>query len=164
MDGVGCGASNAGDAVWLARTPTLDRLAEVSLTTRLRAHGKAVGLPSDDDMGNSEVGHNAFGAGRVFDQGAKRVQMAIDSGEMFEGDEWKRLVRRVSESGEPMHFIGLLSDGNVHSHIEHLFAMLRRCNEEGVERRAFTFCSTGATCPKPARSSTSMPSRRFCTI
>ena len=134
MDGVGCGASNAGDAVWLARTPTLDRLAEVSLTTRLRAHGKAVGLPSDDDMGNSEVGHNAFGAGRVFDQGAKRVQMAIDSGEMFEGDEWKRLVRRVSESGEPMHFIGLLSDGNVHSHIEHLFAMLRRCNEEGVRK------------------------------
>ena len=133
MDGVGCGASNEGDAVWLARTPTLDRLAEVSLTTRLRAHGKAVGLPSDDDMGNSEVGHNAFGAGRVFDQGAKRVQMAIDSGELFEGDEWKKLVRQVSESGEPMHFIGLLSDGNVHSHIEHLFAMLRRCNDEGVE-------------------------------
>ncbi len=134
MDGVGCGASNEGDAVWLARTPTLDHLASVSLTTRLRAHGKAVGLPSDDDMGNSEVGHNAFGAGRVFDQGAKRVQMAIDSGEIFEGEEWKKLVRRVTESGEPMHFIGLLSDGNVHSHIEHLFAMLRRCNEEGVPR------------------------------
>ena len=133
MDGVGCGASDEGDAVWLARTPTLDRLAGMSLTTRLAAHGKAVGLPSDDDMGNSEVGHNAFGAGRVFDQGAKRVQMAIDSGEIFEGEEWKRLVRRVNESGEPMHFIGLLSDGNVHSHIEHLFAMLRRCNEEGVQ-------------------------------
>jgi 2,3-bisphosphoglycerate-independent phosphoglycerate mutase len=134
MDGVGCGASNEGDAVWLARTPTLDRLATKSLTTRLRAHGTAVGLPSDDDMGNSEVGHNAFGAGRVFDQGAKRVQMAIDSGEMFEGNEWKKLVRRVAESGEPIHFIGLLSDGNVHSHINHLFAMLRRCNEEGVEK------------------------------
>ncbi len=134
MDGVGCGASNEGDAVWLARTPTLDHLAGVSLTTRLRAHGTAVGLPSDDDMGNSEVGHNAFGAGRVFDQGAKRVQLAIDGGEMFEGDEWKRLVTRVHESGEPMHFIGLLSDGNVHSHIRHLFAMLRRCNDEGVAR------------------------------
>ena len=73
MDGVGCGASDEGDAVWLARTPTIDRLAGVSLTTRLAAHGTAVGLPSDDDMGNSEVGHNAFGAGRVFDQGAKRV-------------------------------------------------------------------------------------------
>ncbi len=134
MDGVGCGASNEGDAVWLARTPTLDGLASVSLTTRLRAHGMAVGLPSDDDMGNSEVGHNAFGAGRVFDQGAKRVQMAIDSGEIFEGEEWKKLVLRVKQSGEPIHFIGLLSDGNVHSHINHLFAMLQRCAEEGVER------------------------------
>jgi 2,3-bisphosphoglycerate-independent phosphoglycerate mutase len=132
MDGIGCGASNEGDAVWLARTPTLDRLASISLTTRLKAHGKAVGLPSDDDMGNSEVGHNAFGAGRIFDQGAKRVNNAIENGAIFEGAEWKRLVRRVEQSGEPMHFIGLLSDGNVHSNIHHLFAMLRRCNEEGV--------------------------------
>jgi len=148
MDGVGCGASNEGDAVWLARTPTLDRLAGVSLTTRLRAHGKAVGLPSDDDMGNSEVGHNAFGAGRVFDQGAKRVQMAIDSGEMFEGTEWKKLVRQVRESGEPMHFIGLLSDGNVHSHIEHLFAMLRRCNEEGVREARVHILLDGRDVPE----------------
>ncbi len=134
MDGVGCGAHDEGDAVWLARTPTLDRLAAESLTTRLRAHGLAVGLPSDDDMGNSEVGHNAFGAGRVFDQGAKRVQMAIESGEIFEGPEWKRLVAKVRASGEPMHFIGLLSDGNVHSHIQHLFAMLRRCDQDGVPK------------------------------
>ncbi|MBT8467150.1 MAG: 2,3-bisphosphoglycerate-independent phosphoglycerate mutase, partial [Deltaproteobacteria bacterium] len=148
MDGVGCGASNEGDAVWLARTPTLDRLEGISTTTRLRAHGTAVGLPSDDDMGNSEVGHNAFGAGRVFDQGAKRVQMAIDSGEIFEGEEWKKLVRRVSKSGEPMHFIGLLSDGNVHSHIEHLFAMLRRCNEEGVQRARVHILLDGRDVPE----------------
>ena len=148
MDGVGCGASNEGDAVWLARTPTLDRLSEMSLTTRLRAHGTAVGLPSDDDMGNSEVGHNAFGAGRIFDQGAKRVQMAIDSGEIFEGEEWKNLVRRVSESGEPMHFIGLLSDGNVHSHIKHLFAMLRRCNEEGVQHARVHILLDGRDVPE----------------
>ncbi|MEM7136359.1 MAG: 2,3-bisphosphoglycerate-independent phosphoglycerate mutase [Myxococcota bacterium] len=134
MDGVGCGASNEGDAVWLARTPTLERLAATSLSTRLKAHGTAVGLPSDADMGNSEVGHNAFGAGRVFDQGAKRVQMAIDSGEIFEGSEWERLVRQVQQSGEAIHFIGLLSDGNVHSHIEHLFAMLRRCHQDGVDK------------------------------
>ncbi|MGB5367807.1 MAG: 2,3-bisphosphoglycerate-independent phosphoglycerate mutase, partial [Polyangiales bacterium] len=148
MDGVGCGASNEGDAVWLARTPTLERLAGISLTTRLRAHGTAVGLPSDDDMGNSEVGHNAFGAGRVFDQGAKRVQMAIESGEIFEGEEWKKLVRRVGESGEPMHFIGLLSDGNVHSHIEHLFAMLRRCNQEGVQRARVHILLDGRDVPE----------------
>lgn len=134
MDGVGCGARDEGDAVWLARTPTLDWLAEHALTTRIKAHGTAVGLPSDDDMGNSEVGHNAMGAGRVFDQGAKRVNAAIDSGELWQGDEWKRLVSRVKDSGEPMHFIGLLSDGNVHSHIEHLFAMLRRCHAEGVQK------------------------------
>jgi 2,3-bisphosphoglycerate-independent phosphoglycerate mutase len=148
MDGVGCGASNEGDAVWLARTPTLDHLAQISLTTRLKAHGTAVGLPSDDDMGNSEVGHNAFGAGRVFDQGAKRVQMAIESGEMFEGDEWKKLVRRVTQSGEPMHFIGLLSDGNVHSHITHLFAMLRRCDEENVQRARVHILLDGRDVPE----------------
>lgn len=148
MDGVGCGAANEGDAVWLARTPTLDALAKTSLDTELRAHGTAVGLPSDDDMGNSEVGHNAFGAGRVFDQGAKRVQMAIESGELFEGEEWKKLVRKVGESGEPMHFIGLLSDGNVHSHIQHLFAMLRRCNEEGVQKARVHILLDGRDVPE----------------
>ncbi len=134
MDGVGCGAHDDGDAVWLAQTPTLDALGSLPFSTRLRAHGLAVGLPSDDDMGNSEVGHNAFGAGRVFDQGAKRVQIAMRSGEIFKGDEWARLVRQVEQSGEAMHFIGLLSDGNVHSHIEHLFTMLRQCDREGVRK------------------------------
>ena len=133
MDGVGHGAHDEGDAVWLARTPTLDWLGEHALSTEIAAHGTAVGLPSDDDMGNSEVGHNAMGAGRVLDQGAKRVNAAIESGEIFEGEEWKRLVAKVKESGEPMHFIGLLSDGNVHSHIDHLFALIRRCDAEGVE-------------------------------
>jgi 2,3-bisphosphoglycerate-independent phosphoglycerate mutase len=131
MDGVGVGPRDDGDAVYLARTPTLDHLFASSPTTTLRAHGTAVGLPSDADMGNSEVGHNALGAGRVFDQGAKRVALAIESGEIF-GDEWRRLVETVRESGEPLHFIGLLSDGNVHSHIEHLFAMLRRAKSDGV--------------------------------
>ena len=108
MDGIGLGHQDSGDAVHLARTPNLDRLSQRGLTTRLRAHGKAVGLPSDDDMGNSEVGHNALGAGRIFDQGAKRVALAIESGEIFEGPEWKRLTNRVRSSAEPIHFIGLL--------------------------------------------------------
>jgi len=133
MDGVGNGPGDAGDAVRLARTPTLDWLSAHTLTAELAAHGKAVGLPSDGDMGNSEVGHNALGAGRVFDQGAKRVNAAIESGELFEGEVWTSLTARVRESGEPMHFIGLLSDGNVHSHIEHLFAMIRRCHAEDVK-------------------------------
>ena len=133
MDGVGIGDADRGDAVHLARTPNLERLATESVAFRLAAHGVAVGLPSDDDMGNSEVGHNALGAGRVHDQGAKRVELAVQSGELFQGSAWRELVEGVKASGEPMHFIGLLSDGNVHSHQDHLFAMLRRLPEEGVK-------------------------------
>jgi 2,3-bisphosphoglycerate-independent phosphoglycerate mutase len=134
MDGVGLGRKDASDAVHLARTPTLDRLAHEALATQLAAHGTAVGLPSDDDMGNSEVGHNALGAGRVFDQGAKLVNEAIASGRMFEGTTWRSAVERVRTSREALHFIGLLSDGNVHSHIEHLYAMLRRARRDGVNK------------------------------
>jgi 2,3-bisphosphoglycerate-independent phosphoglycerate mutase len=134
MDGVGLGAHDEGDAVFHARTPALRRLAAGSCVTQLAAHGTAVGMPSDGDMGNSEVGHNALGAGRVFDQGAKLVDHAIRSGELFEGDTWKAVVARCIENRKPLHFVGLLSDGNVHSHIDHLFAMLRRASEEGVER------------------------------
>ena len=134
MDGVGIGRHDEGDAVWLARTPTLDWLTAHAPFVPLRAHGTAVGLPSDDDMGNSEVGHNAIGAGRVFDQGAKLVQNAIADGSIWRGAAWRAAVARVKESGQPMHFIGLLSDGNVHSHIDHLLAMLRRCDEEGVTK------------------------------
>ncbi len=134
MDGVGCGAHDQGDAVWLARTPNLDALAAECPSTQLAAHGIAVGMPSDGDMGNSEVGHNAIGAGRVFDQGAKLVDNAIRTGALFEGTVFKELVARVRQSGEPMHFIGLLSDGNVHSHIDHLVAIIRRCSAEGIAR------------------------------
>lgn len=133
MDGVGLGAEDEGDAVFLARTPNLDRLRQSSLSTDLIAHGTAVGLPSDDDMGNSEVGHNAIGAGRVIDQGAKRVNHAVESGELFEGDTWKELVERAT-SGGTFHLMGLLSDGNVHSHQDHCFAMIRRLRQDGVER------------------------------
>jgi 2,3-bisphosphoglycerate-independent phosphoglycerate mutase len=137
MDGVGIGRHDASDAVWLARTPSLDWLAANAAATALSAHGTAVGMPGDDDMGNSEVGHNALGAGRIFDQGAKLVARAIADGSLFEGETgatWRALVERVRGTGEPMHFLGLLSDGNVHSHIDHLFALLRRCDREGVER------------------------------
>jgi 2,3-bisphosphoglycerate-independent phosphoglycerate mutase len=132
MDGVGVGAHDEADAVHLARTPTMDWLRANAPYRTLRAHGTAVGLPSDDDMGNSEVGHNALGAGRVFDQGAKLVNAAIESGRLFAGEAWLEAVARVKASGQPLHFIGLLSDGNVHSHEQHLFALLRRAAKEGV--------------------------------
>lgn len=133
MDGVGIGRRDASDGVWLAHTPTLDALFEEPLYTQLKAHGTAVGQPSDADMGNSEVGHNTLGAGRVFAQGAKLVADAIASGRLFEGAAWKQTMAQASRGGT-VHFIGLLSDGNVHSHLDHLLALLRRCAAEGVRR------------------------------
>ncbi len=134
MDGVGIGNGDAGDMVAKATTPNLDWLAENSLAIQLKAHGRAVGMPSDSDMGNSEVGHNAIGAGRVFDQGALLVKNAIDSGAMFTGDNWKHLVAGAKDDDGALHFIGLLSDGNVHSHIDCLLAMLRQASKEGVKK------------------------------
>lgn len=134
MDGVGLGPKDEGDAVHLAKIPTLEWLTQPGRMLALRAHGTAVGLPSDDDMGNSEVGHNALGAGRVFDQGAKLVNAAIASGALFRGQAWGDAVRAVKVSGEPLHFLGLLSDGNVHSHQDHLEALIARAHEEGVEK------------------------------
>jgi 2,3-bisphosphoglycerate-independent phosphoglycerate mutase len=134
MDGVGIGVEDDANAVWLARTPNLDWLKANVPETTLAAHGKAVGMPSDADMGNSEVGHNALGAGRVFDQGAKLVLHAVESGELFKSDAWLSSVSRVRASKQPLHFIGLLSDGNVHSHIAHLKAMLVYADLEGVEK------------------------------
>ncbi len=132
LDGVGIGNHDAGDAVHLAHTPTLDWLATLPSATQIAAHGRAVGMPSDADMGNSEVGHNALGAGRVFDQGAKLVAGAIASGSMFEGAVWKEALAHVRASGQPLHLLGLLSDGNVHSHIDHLLAMLTKAAEQGA--------------------------------
>ena len=134
MDGVGLTEANAGNAVALAYTPTLDMLMEKYPMFRLRAHGTAVGLPSDDDMGNSEVGHNALGSGQVFSQGAKLVSESIESGKMFVSDTWKKLTGNVKANASTLHFIGLFSDGNVHSHIDHLKAMLTKAKDEGVAR------------------------------
>ena len=132
IDGVGLGRRDESDGVFMAYTPLLDGLLAEPLVTRLKAHGMAVGLPSDDDMGNSEVGHNALGAGRVFAQGARLVNDAIAGGGLFGGASWRAAIERGS--GGTLHFIGLLSDGNVHSHISHLFAMLGRAADEGVRR------------------------------
>ncbi len=133
MDGVGVGRADAGDAVFAAATPTLDRLKKSAPFRTLRAHGTAVGLPSDEDMGNSEVGHNALGCGRVYDQGAKLVNRAIESGEIFRGATWRKLTDRCLERRTPLHLIGLLSDGNVHSHEDHLFALIREAHRIGIK-------------------------------
>jgi 2,3-bisphosphoglycerate-independent phosphoglycerate mutase len=133
MDGIGLGRQDDSNAVYLANTPVLDRLLATKLVTQLKAHGPAVGLPSDDDMGNSEVGHNALGAGRIFAQGAKLVNNSIKSGTIFESENWKKILER-SRKGGAVHFIGLLSDGNVHSHINQLFALIKNCAANGVAK------------------------------
>ncbi len=132
MDGVGLAPEGPGNAVKSAYTPNLDMLMANYPHVALKAHGTAVGLPSDDDMGNSEVGHNALGAGQVFAQGAKLVSNSIESGKMFEGATWKELIANVKATGGVLHFLGLFSDGNVHSHIDHLKAMITEAKKEGV--------------------------------
>ncbi len=134
MDGIGIGRPDATNALFTARTPCLDALMTSCLTTSLRAHGTAVGLPGDDDMGNSEVGHNALGAGRIFDQGAKLVNSAVAWGSLFPSVGGRRRGARPATGAATFHLIGLLSDGNVHSHIDHLFALIAACRQQGVRR------------------------------
>ena len=134
MDGVGLAPETASNAVATAYTPTLDMLMQTYPMVSLKAHGTAVGLPSDDDMGNSEVGHNALGAGQVFAQGAKLVSQSIESGKMFASETWQTIVSNVKSNGSTLHFLGLFSDGNVHSHIDHLKAMILQAKAEGVSR------------------------------
>ncbi len=134
MDGVGYGQYKEGDAVANADMRHFRTLEASCPTTKLKAHGTAVGLPSDEDMGNSEVGHNAIGCGRVFAQGAKLVSASIETGAMFQGPVWKDIIAQVKNRDSSLHFLGLFSDGNVHSHIDHLKAMLKRARDEGVKK------------------------------
>ena len=133
LDGVGVGRCDEFDAVALARTPTFKKLRETGSVVLLKAHGTAVGLPSDEDIGNSEVGHNIMGAGHVFDQGAKCVDKAIGTGAIWDG-YWKEIIAQLRSNGGALHLIGLLSDGNVHSHEAHLHALINRAHEEGLRR------------------------------
>ncbi len=133
MDGIGIGRQDESNAVYVAKTPTLDRLMGSKLYTQLQAHGTAVGLPTDKDMGNSEVGHNALGAGRVFDQGARLVDKAFETGRIFQTELWDQIVVRARKGGT-VHFLGLLSDGNVHSHIKQLYKLIDQCAELGLRR------------------------------
>ena len=134
MDGVGLAKDNGANAVAAAHTPTLDMLMANYPTLSIKAHGTAVGLPGDDDMGNSEVGHNALGSGQVFAQGAKLVSQSIETGKIFASETWQTLVGGVKSNNSTLHFLGLFSDGNVHSHIDHLKALILKAKDEGVKR------------------------------
>ena len=132
LDGYGLPKSDVGSAIAAARKPTLDRLFAECPHIHLRAHGTAVGMPSDDDMGNSEVGHNAIGAGQVYAQGAALVSNAIADGAIWQGEAWQQIIAGARAGRGVLHFIGLFSDGNVHSHIDHLKAMVIRAKAEGI--------------------------------
>jgi len=132
LDGYGLPKTDVGSAIAAAKKPTLDRLFANYPNIRLRAHGTAVGMPSDDDMGNSEVGHNAIGAGQVYAHCAALVSNAIASGDIWQGEAWQQIVAGAKAGRGVIHFIGLFSDGNVHSHIDHLKAMVARAKLEGV--------------------------------
>lgn len=132
MDGVGISNNIEGNALKLAATPNLDYLMSNYPNTTIYAHGTHVGLASDSDMGNSEVGHNAMGCGQIYSQGAKLVDESIKSGEIFNSSTWKKLVDYCKD--HTMHFIGLLSDGNIHSNINHLFKLIEQAKKEKVKK------------------------------
>lgn len=136
LDGVGLESATNDNALTLANAPFLHEILTGSLdghpgvSIPIRAHGVAVGLPSDADMGNSEVGHNIMGAGRIFDQGAKQVEAALESGDIW-GQAWQNVMARRDHQ---IHFLGLLSDGNVHSHIRHLIILINKAAADGARR------------------------------
>ena len=133
LDGVGIGRRDAFDALHLARTPTLDALFAEGLYTTLNAHGTAVGLPADTDLGGSEVGHNVMGAGRVVDQGPKLVDNAFADGSIWQG-AWQEIAGDLKDSGGTLHLVGLLSDGNIHSNQAHLHQLVDRAARDGIGR------------------------------
>lgn len=132
MDGIGIGDGDEFDAVHCAKTPHLDALYESELFCTLNAHGTAVGMPSDSDIGNSEVGHNTLGAGRIIPQGASLVQSAIETQSLFHSDCWKSAIQTVKKNTSTLHLIGLLSDGNVHAHLDHTIALIQAAAEAEV--------------------------------
>ena len=134
MDGFGINPNAEGNAIAHANSPILKELFAKYPNTLLSAHGKSVGMPSDDDMGNSEVGHNAIGAGQVFNQGASLVSEALASGKIFERDAWKEIMNNVKSHQSTLHFLGLFSDGNVHAHINHLKELILHAKKEGQKK------------------------------
>ena len=161
MDGVGIGKFEEGDFVRSANKPNLDWLLANCPNTVLKAHGTAVGMPSDDDMGNSEIGHNAIGCGRVYDQGASLVAKAVDSGALFQGATWKKMVANVLAHSSTLHFIGLFSDGNVHSHLDHLKGMLLQAKKDGVRRARIHALLDGRDVPPTSALDYVLPFEKF---
>ncbi len=159
MDGYGLPKLDTGSAIAAAVKPNLDRLFATCSHIRLRAHGTAVGMPSDEDMGNSEVGHNAIGAGQIYAQGAALVADAIAAGELWRGEAWQQVVAGARAS--TLHFIGLFSDGNVHSHVDHLRAMLVQAKAEGLRSARIHVLLDGRDVPETSALDYLLPFEHF---
>ena len=133
MDGYGIGEPGIGNAITNAPTPNLDKIFAENPGCLLAASGLDVGLP-DGQMGNSEVGHTNIGAGRVVFQDLPRISRDIENGDFFRNSAYNEAMSNCREWGSALHLMGLLSDGGVHSHITHLYAMLRMAKEQGIEK------------------------------
>ncbi|EMJ47113.1 2,3-bisphosphoglycerate-independent phosphoglycerate mutase [Leptospira santarosai] len=136
LDGVGYSPRGPefGNAIAGAKLPFLNQVWNQFPTLHIQAHGKSVGMPSDEDMGNSEVGHNVLGSGRIFDQGAKLVSNSIASGDIFQGQAWKEVIENIKKNESTLHLLGLFSDGNVHAHIDHTKALILQAIFEKVAK------------------------------
>ncbi|KAK1265469.1 hypothetical protein QJS04_geneDACA016947 [Acorus gramineus] len=134
LDGWGEADPDQYNCIHVAETPTMDSFKKTAPEKwrLIRAHGKAVGLPTEDDMGNSEVGHNALGAGRIYAQGAKLVDLALASGKIYDGEGFKYIQQSFDKG--TLHLIGLLSDGGVHSRLDQLQLLLKGASEHGAKR------------------------------
>ena len=132
MDGVGLNDETKGNAFKLANTPNIDRLIAKYPNTYIATSGLAVGLP-DGQMGNSEVGHTNIGAGRIVYQDLTRITKDIDDGNFFENEQFINAIQNVKRNNSSLHLMGLLSDGGVHSHNSHLYALLELAKQKGVE-------------------------------
>ncbi|KAH9308933.1 hypothetical protein KI387_036844, partial [Taxus chinensis] len=146
LDGWGEEKPDQYNCIHVADTPTMDSLKQGAPEkwTLVKAHGPAVGLPTEDDMGNSEVGHNALGAGRIFAQGAKLVDRALESGKIYDGEGFK-YIKECFETGT-LHFIGLLSDGGVHSRLDQLQLLLKGSAKNGAKRIRVHILTDGRDC------------------
>ncbi len=133
LDGWGIRREREGNAIAIAGTPSIDALANEFPSAELETSGLAVGLP-EGQMGNSEVGHTNLGAGRIVYQDLVRINRAVEEGSFFANDALLMACRRAKEAGGALHLMGLVSDGGVHSHLDHLFACVELARREGVAR------------------------------
>jgi 2,3-bisphosphoglycerate-independent phosphoglycerate mutase len=166
LDGWGCAPPGPGNAISLAETPVFDALWERYPHTTLEASGEAVGLPHGQ-MGNSEVGHLTIGTGRVLFQDLQRINRSIERGDFFENEALVGAFERARERGTDVHLLGLVSYGGVHSHMNHLRALLELARRQGMEERTWIHAFTDGRDVSPhsaVRDLAELPPDRIATV